>query len=255
MLTTALRPRSATEIVDASFRLCREHYGALATATIVIFAPALVIGLLLPADNTYIRTLLQNLLTPVADGAAIAIVSGAYLGRDVDASTGLRALGGRVGPLIWASIMRNLLVIMGIFLLVIPGFIALAWTFAMPMAIILEGKSAGDSFSRARELAKGHVLRILGTLLLMLLIFFVIVITLGAAIGAIGAMLGIGARAMTAIEELLFILPYPLLSVTGTLLYYDLRIRKEGFDIDIMAQELAGVSSSASSAVAVSTGR
>lgn len=33
---------------------------------------------------------------------------------------------------------------------------------------------------------------------------------------------------------------YPLFSVGGTLLYYDLRIRKEGFDLEMMAQDLAG---------------
>ena len=34
---------------------------------------------------------------------------------------------------------------------------------------------------------------------------------------------------------------YPLLAVVSTLLYYDLRIRKEGFDLEIMSRELGGV--------------
>jgi hypothetical protein len=240
MLTTALRPRSATEILDAAFRLCGAHYGALVTATIVVFAPALVLRLLLPAGGEYIVAVLQNLLAAIADGAAIAIVSGAYLGRSVDAGTGLRALGGRMGALIVTSIGRGILIILGLALLIVPGLIAIALTFAMPMAIILEGKSAGEAFSRSRELARGHVLRILGTLLLAFIIFFVIVLTLSFGIGAVAGLLGIGPRIAAAIGEIVFVLPYPLLSVVGTLLYYDLRIRKEGFDIDVMAQELAG---------------
>ena len=35
-----LRPRTATEIVDTTFRICRVHYGALVTAMIVVNAPA-----------------------------------------------------------------------------------------------------------------------------------------------------------------------------------------------------------------------
>ena len=33
---------------------------------------------------------------------------------------------------------------------------------------------------------------------------------------------------------------YPLLTVVSTMLYYDLRIRKEGFDLEIMSRELGG---------------
>lgn len=240
MLTTALRPRSTTEIIDAAFRLCAAHYGALATAAIVVFAPALILRLVLPPEGAYITGVLQNLLTPIADGAAIAIVSSAYLGRTVDAGTGLRALGGRVGSLIGASIMRGFLILLGFMLLIIPGFLTIAVTFAMPMAVVLEGSTASESFTRARELARGHVLRILGTLLLTGVIFFVVMITLLAAFSAITGALGIGVQLASMIEDLAFILPYPLLSVVGTLLYYDLRIRKEGFDMDVMAQELAG---------------
>jgi hypothetical protein len=35
------------------------------------------------------------------------------------------------------------------------------------------------------------------------------------------------------------LLIYPFFTVVITLLYYDLRIRKEGFDLEIMATELA----------------
>jgi hypothetical protein len=239
MHTTALRPRSATEIIDAAFRLCRAHYGALATATIVVFAPALILRLLLPPGGAVFGALLQNLLAPVADGAAIAIVSGAYLGRSVDAGTGLRALGGHVGSLIVGSIGRGLLIILGMVLLLVPGFIALALTFAMPMAIVLEGMGAGESLGRSRELARGHVLRILGTLFMAFGIFLVVILTLSFALGLVAGAIGLGPRVAATIGEMVFILPYPLLSVVGTLLYYDLRIRKEGFDIDVMAQELA----------------
>ena len=42
------------------------------------------------------------------------------------------------------------------------------------------------------------------------------------------------------LTQIVQILLYPVLAVTVTLLYYDLRIRKEGFDIEMMASELGG---------------
>ena len=41
------------------------------------------------------------------------------------------------------------------------------------------------------------------------------------------------------IRDRFLIIPiYPLLAVVSTLVYYDLRIRKEGFDLEIMSREL-----------------
>ena len=46
-------------------------------------------------------------------------------------------------------------------------------------------------------------------------------------------------NSLTGILSALLIIPiYPLLAVVSTLLYYDLRIRKEGFDLEVMSREL-----------------
>lgn len=240
MTATALRPRSATEIVDAAFRIYGAHYTALLTATAVAFAPGLIAKLLLPAETDWVGELFQNLLGVIADGAVIAIVSEAYLGRAADARTGLGALRGRMGALLWASIGRNLLIGIGLVLLIVPGLIAVAWTFAMPMAIVLEGCDADDAFGRARELARGHVGRILATLALLIVLFFILLMTIAAVLGGAGAVFGMGDGLDGVFGDVALIVTYPLLSVGGTLLYYDLRIRKEGFDLEVMARELGG---------------
>src|SRR5688572_4666180 len=94
----AFRPRSATEIVDTTFRICRTHYVPLATAMLVVSAPALLTGVFPPTAP--FCDLIQSVVYTVADGAAIAIVSEIYLGRAADAGTGLRALRGHIGQLI-----------------------------------------------------------------------------------------------------------------------------------------------------------
>jgi hypothetical protein len=243
-----LRPRSATEIVDASFRLCRAYYGPLVTATAIIVAPALLLALLLPAEATQLADILVNLLFVVSDGAVIAIVSEVYLGRPAVASTGLRAVQGRIGSLIGSSLLRNVLVGLGLILFVVPGVIAFVLTFAMPMAIVLEGEYTSAALSRSRELARGHFGHVLGTLVLLVIIVFGMMIGVGIALGLAAETLGITDRTVSLVLNLALTALYPLFSVGGTLLYYDLRIRKEGFDLEMMAQDLLGETVPASAA-------
>jgi hypothetical protein len=60
-----------------------------------------------------------------------------------------------------------------------------------------------------------------------------------------GALLGIGLEVAGIPEgsvditlDVTLLIIYPLYSVGGTLLYYDLRIRKEGFDLEMMARDM-----------------
>jgi hypothetical protein len=45
---------------------------------------------------------------------------------------------------------------------------------------------------------------------------------------------------MVVLQSLLSILVYPFLYVVLTVLYYDIRVRKEGFDLELLASSVAG---------------
>ena len=238
MEALALRPRSTTEIVDAAFRICRSHYPALVAATAVVLSPALTLKIVFPGTTAF-ADLLENLLFTVSDGAIIGIASNAYLGRPADTSTGLRAVGGRVGGLMGAAFVRNFIVLIGLVLLVIPGLWALAVTFAVPMALVLEGQSFGGAFTRARALADRRLGHVLKTLLLLIVLVFGLMIGVGVMIGIASEFTPIPDRVFDLSLDFVLILLYPLFSVGGTILYYDLRIREEGFDIEMMAGSLS----------------
>ena len=240
MQTIPLRPRSATEIVDAAFRLCRAYYGPLVAATAIIVAPSTILGLVLPDEAMQISTILGNLLFAISDGAVIAIVSEVYLGGTAVAGTGLRAVQGRIGSLIGSSILRNVIVALSLLAFIIPGLFALAFTFAMPMVIVLEGETTGTALSRSRDLARGHVGHVLATLTLLLIIVLALLLGAGVALGLVADSLGLSERTIDLVFTLMLIAVYPLFSVGGTLLYYDLRIKKEGFDLEMMARDLTG---------------
>jgi hypothetical protein len=246
MTASVLRPRTVTEIVDAAFQLLRRRYLALVTAGAVVLMPAIVLELVLPKDALALANLVSNLLLTMFDAVVIYIVSESYLGRPADVGAALRAAGERSGSLLGAAFLRGLLVGVGLLLLVVPGLVLLAHTFAIPMVILLEGSSAGESFGRARELARGNVWRILGTLALGFVIVIVGVAALGFALGMLVTLVGSPERLTNALGEVAMIFVYPIGGVVATLLYFDLRIRKEGFDLEVMAGELdAGAASAA----------
>ena len=99
MQTAAFRARSATEIVDAAFRLYRAHFGALITATGLLIVPAMILKLLLPDLAANLVRAVERVLLTLSSAFIITVVSDAYLGRPSDIRAGLRAIRGRIGAL------------------------------------------------------------------------------------------------------------------------------------------------------------
>jgi hypothetical protein len=243
------RPRTATEIVDATFRICRAHYGPFITVMLVIGAPALLLGLF--PSTVWLGDLTQNILFTVADGAVIAIVSEVYLGRRAGAGVGLRAVRGRVGALVVASILRNLLVVLGLILLIVPGLFMIASTFAIPMLIVVEGRTIGASFTQSQKLVEANLWHVARTLALLGAIVVGLFLGLAAVLGITVELLWGAERFVDTILNVAMTLLYPLFSVGATLLYYDLRIRTEGFDLEIMLANMGAESSGTSADAAV----
>jgi hypothetical protein len=67
-----------------------------------------------------------------------------------------------LGTLILAGILAGLGIAVGFLLLIVPGLILLTlWCLIVPV-IVLEGKQVGESFSRSRELVRGHAWTVFG---------------------------------------------------------------------------------------------
>ena len=115
---------------------------------------------------------------------------------------------------------------------------------AIMPAIIVEGYRSTGAFARASELLAGSKLRVLGHLLIygfvVLGLFFALSIPsfiIGSAVSgetqsfptlAIGIVL----------NRIVSILVAPVTFIATTLLYFDLRVRKENYDIERLAQEM-----------------
>ncbi len=115
---------------------------------------------------------------------------------------------------------------------------------AIMPAIIVEGYRSTSAFRRASELLQGSKLRVLGHLLIygfvVLGLFFALSIPsfiLGAAVSG-EAQSSASSAIGIVLNRVVSILVAPVTFIATTLLYYDLRVRKENYDIERLSTEM-----------------
>lgn len=235
MTTPALRARSVGEILDMAFQIYRSRWAAMATATAVLVSPVLVLQALMPLEGAVFLEFLLGLFYLAASGAVVVIASETYMGRDVAPLVAVRMVLRRFFSVWGAAFMQGLIVGFGFLLLIVPGIIFSAWTFVMQQAVMIEGAHAGDSFERSKQLAEDYLGHILLTGVLAWVIGFFAVMGVGIAL----EMVVTDARTLMLLGNMARIAINPLAAVVGTVLYYDLRIRKEAFDVSVAMDRLA----------------
>lgn len=234
MPIVTLRPRTAVELIDASFQFLRENFATLFTAVFIAFIPVAVMGYVSaanPGDSmlSLLARITDWVFTSAGQAAAIIIVAKRYLGEDITPADALRAVSKRLGTVLWVSFLYGFGIGIGLILLVFPGIWVAVTYFAGMAAAMVEGTGASDSLERSKELTKGSKLRIFGIFVVSYLVYLIAAAFLGGIAGAI-----FGLTAGTLIGTLLLACIYPFIAVLATLLYFDLRIRREGLDLDLM---------------------
>jgi hypothetical protein len=234
MNAPALRARSVGEILDLSFQLYRSRWAQMAVATGLLVLPLLVLEAIAPLEAFDTLEQLGNLFYLAASAAVVVIASGAYMGREVSAAESIRAVGSRFFSVWGAAIIQGFLIIIGLILLVIPGIFAMIYTFAMQQAVMIEGKTASESWERSKSLAEDELKHILLTSVMAFIIVFIAMFGVGVAL----SYAPLGERMTIIVVNIIAIALNPLTAVVGTVLYYDLRIRKEAFDVAVATERL-----------------
>jgi hypothetical protein len=235
-----LRPRSATEIVDAAFQLFRRNPAQLIVASALVYVPWLVVRLIfdlgitdpmMGANKAYVLIAGTLVVYAIVGGVVSILASDIYLGTPPNLGAAFRLTGSRLVGLIVAGVIRSLLIAIGMVFLLIPGFYALGRYFSVTQAIVLEGKGVAGAFSRSSMLSVDLKRHIIGTLVLIGLVSIAISVGVGmlASVSQSKVIVNVVSTAASVII-------YPLFGLTETLLYYDARIRKEGFDVEFLAQ-------------------
>jgi hypothetical protein len=236
----ALRPRSATEIVDAALQVFRRDPIQFMLATAAVYVPWLVLRLVFDLGvSPTVPTLQQALVTLAAAVVVYALVGGVvsviasdvYLGAPADAMRGLAVTFARTVPLLVTGVVTMFFTVIGAVLFLLPALYPIARYFAVQQAVVLENATARAALARSSELSLGVKRHVLGTLFLVLLITTAISLGAGLLLGVVESRV-VTNVALTAVHVVI----YPFFGIAETLLYYDIRIRKEGFDVEYLAR-------------------
>ncbi|MBD3293666.1 MAG: hypothetical protein GF393_12135 [Armatimonadia bacterium] len=115
--------------------------------------------------------------------------------------------------------------------------------FFCALAVVLEDQGVLESFQRSWRLTDGHFIRVAVTFIIVagMTVVFTYILSVpievgGAALQFVSMAAG---QALSAAGQIVAqIIVQPVLIVATVLLYYDLRIRKEGFDLVMMAETI-----------------
>ena len=196
----------------------------------------------------------------VAQAALQKAVADAYLGEEVSWTGALRHVLSRFWRLVGASVVKGLALlapamaagVLGglaaaaqapalVALVFVAAFVAMLFLFLrlalVPATVVLEDTSVGIALRRSWELSAGHGGRLLGGILLAYLIMFALQLTVMGIVGV-----ATNFEIAQVASNLGSIVTYPIVAGVVVLMYYDIRIRKEGFDLEVMSADLAAPS-------------
>jgi hypothetical protein len=265
----SLRPLRIGEILDTAITIYRDRAGTLMRAVVLVVAPVQILTAIvqLSAKDSFstanfdtgvdasfdtaafigfiVATLgvaaLGIVASQLATAACLKSVSGAYLSGDPDWRDSLRFASAHVGSLIWLSIIHGIVVLGGLILCIAPGvYLYGAFAVATPV-LLIEGWKGRQALQRSRQLVKGRW----GPTFLVLIIGFVLSGVVQAAIQGllVGVVISGGNDAVQAVGGAIAgtassVLVTPFTAAVAVVLYFDLRVRKEGFDLEVLAQRV-----------------
>jgi hypothetical protein len=237
------------EILASSIRLCCDNFLTLAgiaapgvIAINLIFQYAWVVRYAHMAGTQLVEAVLLYISLAVfqsviATAAGVAAISEHFLGRSITVGQAYTRLVGSLFPLTGALILSTIVVAVGL-LVFIVGVIAHAWFCLIGPVVMLEGEGGAGALKRSRAIVKGHFNKAL-----LVVVCLTIAQAAAAAIllslpNLIGKLPGLPSF-FSALSIGLTLLIESLKIASTTLLYYDLRIRKEGYSLQLLEEELA----------------
>jgi hypothetical protein len=272
MANVDLRPMTLGEVLDRTFTLYRENFllfagiAALPYLVLLLFNFGLLLfinqsgmtsGARVPSSGqvggfilgTFGALLLMLILVGVAQAATVAAVSDLFLGRQTTVGEAYARAKGKILTVLAIMIMTALAAGVGFLFLIVPG-IYLACRFALSVpASVVEQESPVPSIERSMELSKGHAGQIFLLLLLVTVLTYVVtaILQLPAMVFSVSAALAkqqpsLAVSAYSYIAQFVSqVIVGPVGTISIVLMYYNLRVKKEGFDIQHLMNSLDNV--------------
>jgi hypothetical protein len=259
-----MRPLSVGEILDAGFKLYFRNWTKLAATVAIVVVPVQIINAVV-RESTYkfvrdgtpyylasdkgayqagqiVILILTAIVALLVVAAAFRAVSEAYLGHSPSVGASLRFAVGKLPSLLWLDILIILGVVLGLVLIIIPGIFAyVLWSVSVPV-LMVEGLKGTSAIGRSRELVTGRWWATFAVLLVSVLLTQVVAFVVARVVSDAFLTHTNSVAAYAIVVALLTIasqvLLLPVVVAVTTVLYFDLRVRKEGFDLSQMIDAL-----------------
>jgi len=219
--------------------------GLILERTLAGMAAVIVLGLV----TALLIGLTSFVAVEISHAATIMAVSHLHLDRPTSIGLAYSSARPSMGRVIGISFALGIGIVIGLILLVLPGiYFALAWSLAIPVTV-LEGGGLNASTNRSSTLTKGSkgkifvIFLLIGVLawIVSTLIQVVLLVPIRMLVIQDPASLAALTHALQSAGGFLGTsLVGPLGTIATTLIYYDQRVRKEGFDLQLMMSTLEG---------------
>jgi hypothetical protein len=271
-----LRPMTLGEVLDRTFKLYRSNFwlfaGIMALPSLVSLLINLGVASFAPGGKSVAAGtvpspgaafsmfggaltvgLLYLFLWGAAQAATVFGVSDLYLGRPTGLRDCYRRVGAKAIRVVFILILTGLIAGVGFLLLIIPGIILLCRSAVAVPASMLEETKSIRSIERSMELTKGFSGQVFVIFLMVWVLTWLVAVIFQVPLAFL-------VQAQHTISFSTLVLQYlssfvsqvlvgPIGTIAFSLMYYNLRVRKEAFDIQhLMASLGPGVSPSAPSA-------
>ena len=256
-------------MLDETFRMYRRHFLLFAGISVILAIPSaglfgLAYGSLIsiqgggPGESPDFTTLIASftaaiivaiLILPFTHSAVIYAACESAQGRPVTVGKVFTGVGRRYFPLLAYWLLFNVYTAYLATALCFAPLILWVWAFVgwfvVPPAMFVERIGLVAAFGRSWQLVQGRWWRTFLIVFLLVVLWFLVTIGLGAFINLAQSLLGIfvspflSTVVAAAGGQLVGALVTPILQIAVVLVYFDLRVRKEALDLFQMAYRLA----------------
>jgi len=233
-----IRAMSLGEVLDTAFRLVRNHF-------VLLLGIAFVLALPQQAFQAYVGAVQATptpqagagilgfvlffvIVSPIVSAAITHAIGEIYLGSPVTVGAAYKVGFQLFFKLVGTAILMMILVAIGLLLLVIPGLYLMLAFMLTYQVIVMERVAGLAALKRSRELAKQNLLRILA----IYVVTVVIMAVLGGVVALVLAPLPVLAAVGNALVQAAI---SAYMSAAFVVLYFDIRCRKEAFDLEHLA--------------------
>jgi hypothetical protein len=265
----ALRPLGIGETLDVAIKIYMRNAVTLFKLVLVVVAPINLVSTIVQASarpsggltfdqtggqvnlhdlwtlaaGTLVALVLVLLATTLASAACFKAVADAYLGEEVAWRRSLGYAAGRFRSIVWVTFLSWIVAVLGLILCVIPGiYLWVSFTVAIPV-LLTEQLRGRKALRRSRLLVKGRwwpVLAVvfLGSLLTSIVSGALSAIASGVVVSGSDVNTVPGFLASFLSDTVANTLTLPFTAAFVTVIYFDLRVRKEAFDLQLLAQQI-----------------